>query len=80
MILARDNTSILTKGKKSYSKVVEIKLNNNKGPILKKGIKAVKTDKQNANYIITEHEAVGPNITNVHDIIFYDVPATWTMQ
>lgn len=58
--------NILLKSKKSVISVIKIKLPNTKGLILKKGIKKVKTGKQDATYVITEYEPDGSAIMYVH--------------
>lgn len=47
---------------------------------MKKGIKAARIEKQNANYIINRYDPVDPDITKVYDIIIYNVLVAWTIQ
>lgn len=77
-ITSCDNTSNLTKSKKHVKPVVETILGNNKEPTLKKRIKAAKTGKQNANYVIIGYKTVGSDIAKIRNIIIYNIPVAWT--
>lgn len=68
------------KSKMPANKVEETTLITDKGLSLKKGIKASKTDKQEANYVITGYELIGLDITCMCDIIVYDIPVAWMIQ
>lgn len=66
--------------KKLANKVEETTLTTDKSSSLKKGIKALRTGKQEANFIITGHESVDPDLARVQDIIVYDIPVVWMTQ
>lgn len=50
-------------GKLPVNKVEKTKLNDDKGPTFKKGIKAAKTGKQKSNHVITGYKLTSPNLT-----------------